>query len=575
MLGALEAQLTLAGKKRSLEALIEAAEWRESDEGAEDRCWGSLLGAEHCTPGFRIGKSHFKNKARPRPALRARRTRTPSNLTHHALLASQFCSECRAHGIQVSTSRVRAIPEELYTVFINGHGEGFYTPLTGHNETARAHFRLVNQTLKCRGPRLVLFRDEPPALTWAQLPDEWLDGFGSTPDAPSLGARPTMRLRVSKGTLIPAAESATINTITSPFVRPVAPHAIAPYQPGPYQPPAPIGKPLHPASAWPDLGLGAPPGSIHPVPLAHPPAARAPALVAAPPTAARVPPMSIGGVGPPPGSRASLLPPGPGIGLPGIGLPGLPPYGGPPAGAVALPPALNELPPELPGARPLATAYAATAFPGAPPAVASTSAAAPALDAVRNAFALGGPGFYGGPFAAADPANGPFGAGPANPANGPFGAGTGGPFVPGLGPFPSAPPPGLPGGGGLPGGPGGLAPFAAPPTIPSMPPSFSSGAQPHLPQVLVSHSDAEVRAEVRLPLSHGPAGHLAPEPAAAAAAVAEAIGAALARPPQQQKAAALPAGLEDVISAGLPVGAAIPAALPTIVPLPMERARSI
>ena len=81
----------------------------------------------------------------------------------------------------MSTSRVRAIPEELYTVFINGHGEGFYTPLTGHNETARAHFRLVNQTLKCRGPRLVLFRDEPPALTWAQLPDEWLDGFGSTP----------------------------------------------------------------------------------------------------------------------------------------------------------------------------------------------------------------------------------------------------------------------------------------------------------------------------------------------------------------------------------------------------------
>ena len=72
----------------------------------------------------------------------------------------------------MSTSRVRAIPEELYTVFINGHGEGFYTPLTGHNETARAHFRLVNQTLKCRGPRLVLFRDEPPALTWAQLPDE-------------------------------------------------------------------------------------------------------------------------------------------------------------------------------------------------------------------------------------------------------------------------------------------------------------------------------------------------------------------------------------------------------------------
>ena len=61
----------------------------------------------------------------------------------------------------------------------------------------------------------------------------------------------------------------------------------------------------------------------------------------------------------------------------------------------------------------------------------------------------------------------------------------------------------------------------------------------------------------------------------ATATEASAIGAALARPPQQQKAAALPAGLEDVISAALPVGAAIPAALPTIVPLPMERARSI
>ena len=58
-------------------------------------------------------------------------------------------------------------------------------------------------------------------------------------------------------------------------------------------------------------------------------------------------------------------------------------------------------------------------------------------------------------------------------------------------------------------------------------------------------------------------------------AVAEAIGAALARPPQQQKAAALPSLRDDVLSAGLPVGAAIPAALPTIVPLPIERARSI
>ena len=235
------------------------------------------------------------------------------------------------------------------------------------------------------------------------------------------------------------------------------------------------------------------------MPLAHPPAARAPALVAAPLTAARVPTMSIGGVGRPPGP-ACCRP------APASASPASPPA------ARARPrrrrPAARRNEPPRSRARPLATAYAATAS-RARRRRRVDAAAAPALDAVRNAFALGGPGFYGGPAAAADPANGPFGAGPANPAGGPFGAGTRGALRAWARPLPVGAAAWAARRGGLPGGPGGLAPFAAPPTIPSMPPSFSSGAQPHLPQVLVSHSDAEVRAGVRLPSPMAPRATLA------------------------------------------------------------------
>lgn len=100
-------------------------------------CWGMELSGELCTTDFRPGTNHFKNK---------------------------FCSACKRHGFTVPAERVRAASPSL--VLSNANSRSAWT----HGA------RLVNQTRKCVGPRVVIFRERVSTeLAECQpVPDNWL-----------------------------------------------------------------------------------------------------------------------------------------------------------------------------------------------------------------------------------------------------------------------------------------------------------------------------------------------------------------------------------------------------------------
>ena len=131
-----------------------------------NRCWGAELkggDASTCQPGFQCGKVHFKNK---------------------------FCSCCRA-GIDVPASRIRPLSPELQIAFANSQSEGFWK--TGPSHLGGGMLRIINNTAACVGPWLAIYRSEPPALQWGEIPAKWvMDGY--------------VRLCVAKGTLVPDLE---------------------------------------------------------------------------------------------------------------------------------------------------------------------------------------------------------------------------------------------------------------------------------------------------------------------------------------------------------------------------------
>ena len=419
MLGALEGNSPR--RKEAPPALIE----RRVRSRTRAQTVLALLG-QHCTPG-RIGKSHRKARRRPVSAAQPRHRTHPPPRVADLPSASARDPWCRR--------RASAPSRELYA--LHRRPARASTRHDGGLWTARAHFWPVNRRSR---PGAAPRAQRRAAGYVGQLPDG-----GSTASA----RRPTRRRRRAADDAPreraphPAAESATINTIL--FVRPDGGRRVAP----PARPPAPAQGPLrHLRNGRPRLG----PRRFHPPGAAGASAAaRAPALVAAPPTAARVPTMSIGGVGRP-GSRASLLPPGPGIGLPASPL-------RPARGAVACRPPSTSSPgparaPRLPtpppsrARRPPSRRRRRRRHPRRrpPPRTRRTRLLRRALRRRR-------------------PGERPFGAEPANPANG-VRRRRRRTFVP------AARRRRRPGGGGLPSGPGGLAPW--PPTIPSMPPSFSS-----------------------------------------------------------------------------------------------------
>ena len=125
-------------------------------------CWGHALSGQPCMASFVPGESHFKTK---------------------------FCSDCCASGFDIAAARVCALGLSLVERFTNKQGRSLWT----------RGFRLVNQTLKCSGPRLVIFQDTVPAelVGTVPLPAEWLrsDAAGNQ----------YVRFVVKLGTLCPIA----------------------------------------------------------------------------------------------------------------------------------------------------------------------------------------------------------------------------------------------------------------------------------------------------------------------------------------------------------------------------------
>ena len=145
---------------------VDPSEWL-SEQLEPAQCWGACIACNdgiYCTPGFVSGKAHFKNKV---------------------------CEACR-EAIDVPKWRVRALTEDMKVHYSsNSLSAGFWKHAPA--ELGSGEFRLVNNTITCNGPWLVVFRFAPPDLKWEPMPPEWIIGD-------------VVRLAVAKGTLVPASE---------------------------------------------------------------------------------------------------------------------------------------------------------------------------------------------------------------------------------------------------------------------------------------------------------------------------------------------------------------------------------
>ena len=166
------------------------------EENPDASCWGGLLVGPMslCTPGFVHGKGHFKNK---------------------------LCPACRRDGLSIPSSRVRAIPAHMRTAFSNSSGQGLWSTIRDF----QVAFRVINQTLSCHGPWLVVFRGTPvpPLTSWEAMPPGWDSGE-------------SVKLKVAKGTLVPACslEGVGETECTTASLSPQASHESLMWSPDPY-----------------------------------------------------------------------------------------------------------------------------------------------------------------------------------------------------------------------------------------------------------------------------------------------------------------------------------------------------
>ena len=86
----------------------------------------------------------------------------------------------------ISSRRVRAMANHHMSIFSNTRREGFW------NETDGLAYRVINQSSRCTGPPLVVFKEDAPVRDdWAEMPPGWLRDDG------------TLWLRVAYSTLVP------------------------------------------------------------------------------------------------------------------------------------------------------------------------------------------------------------------------------------------------------------------------------------------------------------------------------------------------------------------------------------
>ena len=101
-------------------------------------CWGCLLNGAQCMPVLGPGQL------------------SPAE--------GHFCERCR-DGIRVPLARVRALSAEQAASLVGKRSDGFWNhapPGMGGGE-----YRILNNTDGCVGPRLALFREQPPHLHWS------------------------------------------------------------------------------------------------------------------------------------------------------------------------------------------------------------------------------------------------------------------------------------------------------------------------------------------------------------------------------------------------------------------------
>jgi len=142
--------------------MVEAGQPGMEGRNEAGSCWGAVITGEcgSCTGGFKPGSAHMKNK---------------------------FCDQCRA-GFTIPAERVCALIPEDMDRYDNTSASGVWKRSIG----VAARYRLINQTLHCRGPKLLIF--EGPAPTdhrWGELPPTWVWPGG------------LVRLRTAYGTLVP------------------------------------------------------------------------------------------------------------------------------------------------------------------------------------------------------------------------------------------------------------------------------------------------------------------------------------------------------------------------------------
>ena len=102
--------------------------------------WGAQLnGGAGCTDYFVPGKLHFKNN---------------------------FCDNCR-DSIIVPLAYVCALSPEQAECFVNKLSKGFWNHAPA--SMGGGQYRIINNTAGCIGPRLAVFREQPPQLRWQVL----------------------------------------------------------------------------------------------------------------------------------------------------------------------------------------------------------------------------------------------------------------------------------------------------------------------------------------------------------------------------------------------------------------------
>ena len=162
-------------------------------------CWGATIAGTDgstCTPGFVGGACAFRRQPRTLLQNSVNRARffTPRflSLTGRGHFKNKFCASCRERGIDVPATRVRALTEDLMVHYTsNSLSAGFWK--VAPQSLGGGEFRLLNNTVTCESPWLVVYREAPPDhVAWGIMPSQWQKN----------GA---VHMMVAKGTLVPDA----------------------------------------------------------------------------------------------------------------------------------------------------------------------------------------------------------------------------------------------------------------------------------------------------------------------------------------------------------------------------------